>query len=68
MRKIYSLVVLLVALLTSSVVASAANVTFKTPDPSKVTIGWRQYYTERLTRSSGIPATLPTTCLMVILS
>lgn len=44
MRKIYSLVVLLVALLTSSVVASAANVTFKTPDPSKVTIGWRQYY------------------------
>lgn len=45
MRKIYSLVVLLVALLTSSVAASAANVTFKTPDPSKVTIGWRQYYT-----------------------
>ena len=44
MRKIYSLVVLLVALLTSSVAASAANVTFKTPDPSKVTIGWRQYY------------------------
>ena len=44
MRKIYSLVVLLVALLTSSVVASAAKVTFKTPDPSKVTIGWRQYW------------------------
>lgn len=44
MRKIYSLVVLLVALLTSSVAASAANVTFKTLDPSKVTIGWRQYY------------------------
>lgn len=51
MRKIYSLVVLLVALLTSSVVASAANVTFKTPDPSKVTVGFREYF-------SGAPSPL----------
>lgn len=43
MRKIYSLVVLLVALLTSSVAASAANVTFKTPDPSKVTVKFSKY-------------------------
>lgn len=51
MRKIYSLVVLLVALLTSSVAASAANITFKTPDPSKVTVGFREYF-------SGAPSPL----------
>lgn len=51
MRKIYSLVVLLVALLTSSVAVSAANITFKTPDPSKVTVGFREYF-------SGAPSPL----------
>lgn len=45
------MVVLLVALLTSSVAASAANVTFKTPDPSKVTVGFREYF-------SGAPSPL----------
>lgn len=38
MRKIYSLVALLAALLTSSVAVSAANITLKTPDPTKVKV------------------------------
>lgn len=44
MRKIYSLVALLAALLTSSVAVSAANITLKTPDPTKVKVEKREYY------------------------
>lgn len=44
MRKIYSLVVLIAALLTSSVAVTAANITLKTPDPTKVKVEKREYY------------------------